>query len=63
MNALPSLEQPRARAWAIPGAVALGCAALTARSMSLLALGPTIAVGVLGVVGAVGTKQISRAQR
>jgi len=63
MNALPSLEQPRARAWAIPGAVALGCAALAARSMSLLALGPTIAVGVLGVVGPVGTKQISRASR
>ncbi len=63
MNALPSVEQPRARAWAIPAAVLLGCAALAGRSMSLLAIGPTVAVGVVGLAGAVGAKQVSRASR
>ena len=53
MNAFPSVEQPRARAWAIPAAVALGCVALAARSASVLALGPTLAVGVVGMVGVV----------
>jgi len=53
MNALPSVEQPRARAWAIPAAVALGCVALAARTVSVLAIMPTVAVGVLGLAGAV----------
>jgi membrane protease YdiL (CAAX protease family) len=53
MNALPSVEQPHARAWAIPTAVALGCVALAARSVSVLSLGPTVAVGVLGLSGLV----------
>jgi membrane protease YdiL (CAAX protease family) len=53
VNAVPSIEQPRARTWALPASVALGCVALAARSTSLLALGPTVAVGVLGLAGAV----------
>ncbi|HJT38262.1 MAG TPA: CPBP family intramembrane glutamic endopeptidase [Actinomycetota bacterium] len=53
MNLVPSVEQPRARTWAIPVAIALGCAALAGRSVSLLAIGPTAAVGVLGVAGTV----------
>ena len=63
MNIVPSIEQPRARAWAIPAAVALGCLALASRSMSFLAIGPTVAVGALGVLGAVGTKDVSRVSR
>ena len=53
MNAFPSVEQLRARAWVIPAAVVLGCAALAARSVSALSLGPTMAVGVLGLAGVV----------
>ena len=56
MNALPSVEQPRARAWAIPGAIALGCLALLFRTNALLSLAPTVAVGVVGVAGAVRQK-------
>lgn len=41
------------RTWAIPAAVALGCVALAARSTSLFALAPTVAVGALGVAGTV----------
>ena len=63
MNAVPVVERPRARAWAIPGAVALGCLALAARSASLLAMGPTIAVGVLGIAGTVGKRDVEHPSR
>src|SRR5258708_39817204 len=49
-----SRDQARARPWAIPAAVALGCAALAARSISLVAMAPTVAIGVLGLAGTVG---------
>ena len=54
MNALPSVEQPRARTWPIPCAIALGCLALATRTTSLLSLGPTVAIGILGIAGVVG---------
>lgn len=63
MNAVPAIEQPRARAWAIPAAVALGCVALASRSMSLLAIGPTVAVGVLGLAGAVKHRDAEQPSR
>ncbi|TML79781.1 MAG: CPBP family intramembrane metalloprotease [Actinobacteria bacterium] len=63
MNVLPSIEQPRARAWVIPAAVALGCAALGARSVSVLALGPTVAVGVLGMAGVVTYRDVEHPSR
>jgi membrane protease YdiL (CAAX protease family) len=56
VNLVPSVEQPRARTWAIPFAIALGCVALAGRSVSLLAIGPTAAVGVLGVAGRVSQR-------
>jgi membrane protease YdiL (CAAX protease family) len=56
MNVLPSVEQPRARAWAGPCAIALGCVALMGRTTSFLSLAPTIAIGVLGIGGAVRHK-------
>jgi membrane protease YdiL (CAAX protease family) len=63
MNALPSVEQPRARRWSVPAAVALGCAALAARNISLFALAPTIAIGVLGVAGTVRRRDVAAASR
>ncbi|HLW16085.1 MAG TPA: CPBP family intramembrane glutamic endopeptidase [Actinomycetota bacterium] len=63
MNVLPSVEQLRARAWAIPAAVALGCAALAARSVSVLSLGPTVAVGVLGLGGVVSYRDAEHPSR
>jgi len=63
VNAVPSIEQPRARVWAIPAAVALGCVSLAARSMSLLALGPTVAVGVLGLAGVVKQRTAEQPSR
>jgi membrane protease YdiL (CAAX protease family) len=61
-----ALAQPRAarsNAWAVPAAVALGCAALAARSTSFVALAPTVAVGVLGLVGTVQRREVERASR
>ncbi len=52
--ALAQTQQTRARPWAIPAAVVLGCVALAARSTSLVAMAPTVAVGVLGLAGTVG---------
>jgi len=63
MNAIPSIEQPRARAWVKPAAVALGCAALAARSVSVLSLGPTMAVGVLGMAGVVSYRDAEHPSR
>jgi membrane protease YdiL (CAAX protease family) len=63
MNALPSIEQPRARVWAIPAAVALGCAALAERSVSALSLGPTVAVGVVGLAGVVSYREAEHPSR
>lgn len=63
MNAFPSVEQPRARAWVIPGAIGLGCLALAARSVSVLSLGPTIAVGVLGLAGVVTYRDVEHPSR
>jgi membrane protease YdiL (CAAX protease family) len=43
----------RALAWRVPATIALGCFALVARTVSLWAMAPAIAVGVLGVTGLV----------
>jgi hypothetical protein len=50
MNIQTTVER---RARAIPAAIACGCVALAARSTSAFALAPTIAVGVVGLAGAV----------
>jgi membrane protease YdiL (CAAX protease family) len=63
VNAVPAIEQRCARAWPIPAAVALGCVALASRSMSLLAIGPTVAVGVLGLAGAVKHRDAEQPSR
>jgi membrane protease YdiL (CAAX protease family) len=57
------VEQPsvrRALAWRVPATIALGCVALMARQLSMWALAPTIAVGVLGVTGAVPARARER---
>lgn len=61
--ALAQPQQTRARPWAIPAAVALGCVALAARSISLVAMAPTVAVGVLGLAGTVGKRHVEHASR
>ena len=63
MNAIPSVEQPRARAWPIAAAVVLGCAALAARTVSLLAIAPTAAVGALGIAGTIGRRDVEHPSR
>jgi membrane protease YdiL (CAAX protease family) len=60
---LAQQQQARARPWAIPAAVALGCVALAARSTSLVAMAPTVAIGVLGLVGTVGKRHVEHASR
>jgi hypothetical protein len=52
----------RAHTWSVPAAVALGCLALAARAPSWLALGPTVAVGILGVAG-VAAPRVERTAR
>ena len=61
--ALAQPQQARARPWAIPAAVALGCVALAARSTSLVALAPTVAIGILGLAGTIGKRHVEHASR
>jgi membrane protease YdiL (CAAX protease family) len=61
--ALAQTQQARARRWAIPAAVALGCVALAARSISLVAMAPTVAIGILGLAGTVGKSRVEHASR
>jgi membrane protease YdiL (CAAX protease family) len=61
--ALAQPQQARARPWAIPAAVALGCVALAARSISLVAMAPTVAIGVLGLAGTVRKGRVEHASR
>lgn len=56
-------EQPRARAWVTPAAVALGCVALAARTPSLIALLPLCAVGVVGITGVVAARDVEHPSR
>ena len=61
--ALAQPQQARPRPWAIPAAVVLGCVALAARSTSLVAMAPTVAIGVLGLAGTVGKRHVEHASR
>jgi membrane protease YdiL (CAAX protease family) len=59
--ALAQPQQARARPWAIPAAVVLGCVALAARSISLVAMAPTVAIGVLGLAGTIRKRHVEHA--
>ncbi|MGZ4143434.1 MAG: CPBP family intramembrane glutamic endopeptidase [Actinomycetota bacterium] len=61
--AIVQTDHARARRWPIPAAVMLGCAALAARSPSLVALLPTVAAGVLGIAGVVARLDVEHASR
>jgi membrane protease YdiL (CAAX protease family) len=63
MNAVPSVEQPRARAWAIPISIALGCVALASRSVAAFSIAPLVAVGVLGITGMVAKRDVEQPSR
>ncbi|MGZ4119798.1 MAG: hypothetical protein ACXVQS_03975, partial [Actinomycetota bacterium] len=61
--AIVQTDHARARRFAIPAAVALGCAALAARSPSLVATLPTVAVGVVGLAGVVAPRDVEHPSR